>query len=416
MAKYIINGGKKLYGKVKIESAKNAVLPIIAGACLIEDEVIIENCPKIDDVLNMIKIIKSLGVKAYFDDDNLVINASSLSLSTVSEDLSKKLRSSFFLLGALLSKSKKAKLYFPGGCKIGKRPIDIHIESFKSLGVKVTEDEDKIECVLDNLESKNITLKYPSVGATENLILLLAISNVTVKIYNPAKEPEIEDLANFLNKAGAKIYGAGTDVIEIVGVKKLKGVSYRAIFDRIEAGTYMIATALTGGEVEILGVNPKKIEALLNKFYNNTCKIGVKDDIITVCSKNRFRGFCVETNPYPYFPTDLQAQMTVLATVSDGCSKVIENVFESRFEYVKALVQMGADITVDGNKLIIKGKRNLFGGNVKANDLRGGAALTLAGLVAEGETVVSDVFHIERGYVDFTGKLKSLGADVERVE
>ncbi|MBE5756837.1 MAG: UDP-N-acetylglucosamine 1-carboxyvinyltransferase [Clostridiales bacterium] len=415
MAKYVIEGGKKLYGKVNIESAKNAVLPIIAGAVLFEEPVIIEKCPKIDDVLNMIKIIESLGVKTYFRNDDLVIDASCLSSSNILEDLSKKLRSSFFLLGSLLSRNKKATVSYPGGCKIGKRPIDIHIESFKSLGVKIVEGEENIECSLEKLSDKNVILKYPSVGATENLILLLAISNVDVKIYNVAKEPEIEDLANFLNSAGAKIYGVGTDVIRIVGVKKLKGISYKPIFDRIEAGTYMIATAITGGEVEISNVNPKKIQALLNKFYNNTCKIGIKDDIITISSEKRLHGFFVETNPYPYFPTDLQAQIAVLGAVSDGYSKIKENVFESRFEYVKELVKMGANVKIKENLLEIKGKK-LLGAEVKATDLRGGAALTLAGLVAEGETVVLDVFHIERGYVNFNGKLKNLGANIERVE
>ena len=416
MSKYIIEGGKRLIGNIKAESAKNAVLPIIAGTLLIEDKVIIEKYPKIKDVFNMIEIIKGLGVKVEFEGENLLIDSSSLKTSILFEDLSKKLRSSFFLLGPLLSRTKKATVFYPGGCKIGKRPIDIHVESLKKLGVKIEEKEDQINCTVEKLKNVNISLRYPSVGATENLILFLAVSNLDVVISNVAKEPEVEDLINFLNLAGAKIYGAGTDKLRIIGVKKLGGLTYKPIFDRIEVGTYMIAVALTGGEIEISNVNAKKITSLLNKFYNSTCKIGIKDDIMYLSCNKPFKGFFIETNPYPYFPTDLQAQMSVLAVKAKGCSKIKENVFESRFGYVPELLKMGADIKIDKNVLLINGKDKLFASSVKACDLRGGAALTLAGLSAEGVSEILDVYHVERGYVDFHGKLQKLGAKIERVE
>ena len=412
MGKYVIKGGRKLSGKVTIESAKNSVLPLMAASIISRGNVVIRNCPKISDVFNMAKILNSLGVKTTFYGNDLLIDPKNIDAYTVNVDLATKLRSSFFMIGALISRVNKACVSYPGGCDIGKRPVDIHIQGLKDLGVCVDETSEGIICTRLHDKGGETCLSFPSVGATENLILASVITNGTTIIKNAAKEPEIRDLADFLNSMGAKIYGAGTDTVFIEGVKSLTGTEYSPIPDRIETGTFLIAAAITGGEIEIRNCKAENISVLMHKLCNNTCNISIKNDIIYIKSGIIKKSFSFITGPYPEFPTDLQPPAVALGCVSDGVFIVRENVFENRFGYTSFLNKMGADIKVSGRTAICRGVKNLVGVEVDAEDLRGGAALTLAGLCAEGITIVNNVEFIERGYSSFDHKLKSLGADI----
>lgn len=415
MGKFEIYGGKRLSGKIKLESAKNAVLPLLAGSILTSEQVVIKNCPKIYDVLNMVKILQGLGVVATFEQNDLVINALNLSSCDIPVELGKELRSSIFMLGSLLSRAKKANVSYPGGCDIGLRPIDMHLSALKSMGVTIKEENGKLLCSANRLKGRDIYLDFPSVGATENIMLASVLAEGKTEIRNPAREPEIVDLMNFLNSMGAKVYGAGTSTILIEGVKKLHGTEYKPISDRIEAGTFMIATAITGGEVEINGINAKNISSLIHKLCDNTCKITINNDIIYVKNGAVKKPFGLVTAPYPAFPTDLQAQATALLAVCEGDSVVTENMFETRFNHIPELIKMGANVRVKGRTAFIHGVKQLTGTDVWAKDLRGGAALVLAGLNARGKTTVHDVNHIERGYLDFDKKLSALGADIRKI-
>ena len=416
MAKYLINGGKKLDGKIKIESAKNAVLPLLAGAILTEEEVIIKSCPKISDVLSMIKILKKLGVKVEFNGDDLLINSSGLNSYTIPFYLTKEMRSSVFMLGALISRLRKARISYPGGCEIGLRPVDIHISALKKLGVDVTEISGEIICLAHNMKSDEVYLDFPSVGATENVILSAVMNKGETVIRNSAREPEIVDLINFLNSMGAKITGGGTETIRIEGVKSLHGTEYKPMPDRIEAGTYLISAIMTGGNVEIHNCPAENILSIIHKFCNNTCKIDTFNDIIHIKGEKSPKAFSIATNPYPGYPTDMQAQAMALATISDGTSFITENIFEMRFKHASELKKMGADIKICGRMAIVRGVKALSGATVCAEDLRGGAALVLAGLSAYGTTTVCDIFHIERGYLDMDKKLAMLGADIVKTD
>ncbi|MBQ3220009.1 MAG: UDP-N-acetylglucosamine 1-carboxyvinyltransferase [Clostridia bacterium] len=414
MEKYVINGGRPLNGKLKIESAKNAVLPILAASILTDEEVVIMSCPKINDVLSMIKILNCLGVKTEFQQDNLIIDSSGLNSYTVSQNLASELRSSVFLMGALISRVKKARLSYPGGCDIGLRPLDIHVSALTELGVSITDVLGELICTADRIRGREIYLDFPSVGATENAMLTAVLAEGKTEIHNPAKEPEIIDLMNFLNSMGAKVFGAGTNTIFIEGVKRLHGTCYRPVFDRIECGTYLIAAAITGGEIELSNCNAKNISSLIHKLCDNACKITLKNDIIHLKSGKIRKSFGIETGPYPSFPTDLQAQTMSLATVSEGTSVITETVFETRYNHVPELIRMGANVSVKGRTAIVRGVKGLHGATVTAKDLRGGAALVLAGLSAEGKTTVTEIKHIERGYLDLDKKLNALGADVKK--
>lgn len=412
---YVINGGRVLDGKIKIQSAKNSVLPILAGAILTDKQVIVRAVPKIQDVFSMVKILNGLGVKTRFDEDDLIVDASGLNGYEIPANLCRELRSSVFTLGALLARYGKAKISYPGGCRIGARPIDIHLDGLKNLGAKIYESDDMIECVSHKISGAEVNLSFPSVGATENLMLASVFCKGKTVIKNSAKEPEIVDLMNFLNSMGAKVEGAGTDTVTITGVKRLHGTTYKPIGDRIEAGTYLIGASITGGKIELSGCNYQNISPLINKICNNTCKISVKNDIICYNSGVVRKSFNITTGPFPEFPTDLQAQMTSLATVSNGVSYITERVFETRFHHVPELVKMGANITVNDRTAIVKGVNRLHGATVYARDLRGGASLVLAGLVAEGETFVRSIGHVERGYSELEYKLRSLGAEVKKI-
>lgn len=416
MGKYLISGGKKLCGEISVESAKNSVLPILAASTLTDEKVVIKRCPKIADVISLINILNSLGVETAFENENLIINSSGMNNYTIPERLSKELRASVFMLGALISRFKKAEISFPGGCNIGKRPIDLHLKSLKEMGVNSYIDNGFVRCSAEKILAKKITLSYPSVGATENLMLSAVLADGKTEIRNCAREPEIVDLMRFLNTMGAKIYGGGTSTILIDGVKKLHGTVYQPMSDRIEAGTFLIATAITGGELQLNNCNAKNICTLIHKLCDNTCKIAVKNDIIYMRSNGRGKSFNLHTGPYPDFPTDLQSQMAVLASVASGSSTITENVFERRFAYVDELNKMGADIRVKGRTAYVNGVLQLTGTKVRALDLRGGAALVIAGLNAEGITQVSGAEHVLRGYLDLDKKFRSLGADIKLVD
>ena len=415
MAKYIIKGGKKLEGKIEAESAKNAVLPLLAAACLTDEEVIIKNCPPILDVVSMINILKELGVKVRYEGKNLVVNAASMHSFSIPYSLSKELRSSVFMLGALVSRFKSAEASYPGGCDIGLRPIDLHLAGLKQMGVRVGEFGGEIVCKADKLTGGDIYFDFPSVGATENIILAAVLAEGRTVIHNAAKEPEVEDLQNFINSMGGKVAGAGSSVITVDGVKKLHGTEYKPLFDRIEAGTYLVAAAATGGSVEISNCNPEKISALLHKLCDNTCKITLNNDIIYLKSGSIRKSFNIETLPYPGFPTDMQAQMVALAAVSSGISVIRENIFETRFRHVRELNRMGANIVVKDRVAIVSGVKELSGAKVTAHDLRGGAALVVAGLNARSVTIIEDVRHVERGYYKPEEKFRALGADFEKI-
>lgn len=412
MDSYVINGGRVLSGSITAESAKNAVLPILAASILADGKTVINNCPNIGDVRSMIDILSCLNVKCEWEDNNLIVDTSCIKENNIEGCLFEKMRSSVFMMGALLSRFNRAGVFYPGGCNIGKRPIDIHISALREIGIDVLEEKGFVYCKKNFFVSGKVKLKYPSVGATENVILASVIGNSETIILNAAEEPEIEDLANFLNKMGAKITGAGTKIVKIVGVKKLFSIDYTPIFDRIETGTYLAAAAITGGEVEIRGVNAKNMFSLINKFCDNTCKINISNDIIYIKSGSVGKSFNLTTGPYPDFPTDMQPQMVALASVSMGTSVVKETVFENRFLYTEQLKKMGAKIAVKNNVAIISGTKKLTGTVLEACDLRGGAALILAGLSAEGISTINGAKHIDRGYFKLKEKLTALGADI----
>ncbi len=417
MSKFIIHGGNRLKGSVKIDSAKNAILPIIASTLLTEKEIILKDIPQIVDVLKMLEIIKSLGGKVRFLDDNTVsICNENIKTYEISNILTSDIRSSIFMLGPLLARCKKAKIAYPGGCNIGSRPIDLHLQGLKELGAEITEEYGYINCDGINMHSNIIHLDFPSVGATENLLMASVLTEGETIIYNCAKEPEIEDLANFINVMGGKVYGAGTSEIRVVGVAKLYGCEYTPIGDRIIAGTLMIACALTKGKLELLNINYKHLLSLINKMRKSGCNIDFFSGKIIMDCSNRFNSCSFDTQPYPGFPTDLQPQMSVLLSVANGTSVITENLFETRFKHFSELTKMGADVVCKDRIAIIKGVPNLYGAEVDSYDLRGGASMVLAGLVAKGQTVVNGVKYIDRGYYKFENVLSGLGAIIERKE
>ncbi len=416
MDKFIIEGGRKLYGSVKTQSAKNSVLPLFAASILTDKRVVIREAPAISDVACMAQILRELGAEVHFRGDDVVIESANACCHEISSALTKELRSSVFMLGSLLTRFRRAVIAYPGGCDIGLRPIDLHLNALKRLGVNIRERDGFIHCSCDKLRGADILLDFPSVGATENILLAAVMAEGTTTLSGAAKEPEIADLQNFLNAMGAKIKGAGTDLIEIEGVKELGGVTFKPMKDRIEAGTFLLACAACGGEIEVEGVKSENIGLLLHKLRENGCKIHSKNDKIRLESNGRLH--CnrrIETMPFPGFPTDLQAQATALNCICEGCSLVVENLFETRFKYVPELQKMGADIEVKGRNAFVRGVKELRGATITAGDLRGGAALVIAALGAEGVSEVVDLSHIDRGYSDLQGKFKALGAQIKRV-
>ena len=416
MDKFIIEGGNRLCGAVQTQSAKNSVLVLLAASILTEEQVTIENVPHISDVLHMSEILQKLGADVCFADGNVTISSGNAAERDLSSHLTRELRSSVFMLGSVLTRFKHARISYPGGCDIGLRPIDLHLFGLKKLGVKTEERDGYIVCNAEKLVGANIHLDFPSVGATENIILASVKAQGETVITNAAKEPEIRDLQDFLNQMGAGVRGAGTDTIVVRGVQRLHGTRFTPIRDRIEAGTFLIACAMCGGEVCVEGVKRQNIAALINKLSENTCKIHIENDKIYIRSNGKLRSNRhIETLPFPGFPTDLQAQMTSLNSIAAGACILTENLFETRFRHVPELIRMGADITVKDRTALVRGVERLHGAVLSAEDLRGGAALTLAALCAEGKSEVCNLSHIDRGYDGLDKKLRTVGAKIERV-
>ncbi|MEG0545707.1 MAG: UDP-N-acetylglucosamine 1-carboxyvinyltransferase [Oscillospiraceae bacterium] len=418
MEKFVITGGNKLEGEVTISGAKNAVVAIIPATILAEDICRIENIPNISDVTAMIDILHRMGAGIkYINKSTIEIDTRHITSNVVEHDLTKQLRASYYLIGALLSRFNKAKIAMPGGCYLGLRPIDQHIKGFEALGATVSMEENAmVDVRADKLLGTSIYMDVVSVGATINVMLASIKARGLTVIENAAKEPHIVDLANFLNSMGADVRGAGTDVIKIRGVEKLHGCEYSIIPDQIEAGTYMVAAAVTNGDVLIKNVIPKHLESISAKLIECGVKITEFDDSIRVKGCERFLRCNIKTMPHPGFPTDMQPQFAVLLSLADGMSIISESVWDNRFRYADQLTRMGAIIHVDGKTAFIEGVDSLKGAPVKADDLRAGAAMMIAAMVAKGVSEIEDIYHIERGYEDVVDKFKSLGASIERVD
>lgn len=420
MEKLVVHGGGKLNGKVKVSGAKNAVLPIIAATLLAEDApCILEEVPNLNDVRTISEVLKALGAEVSFDIEKNILTVDSKKIKTVDApyDLVQKMRASFVIMGPLLARYGKVKISMPGGCAIGTRPIDLHLKGFEALGVTVEIGHGFISAEAPKgLFGNHIYLDFPSVGATENIMMAASMAKGQTIIENAAQEPEIIDLANFLNIMGAKIKGAGTNVIKITGVDKLIGKNYTIIPDRIEAGTYMVAVAMTGGDVFVENAISEHLKPIIAKLKSAGVTIEESVDGIRVIATERPKSMDIKTLPYPGFPTDMQAQFMALMSVASGVGVVSETVFENRFMHVDELNRMGAKIRVDGKKAIVEGVSSLSGCEVRATDLRAGAAMVLAGLVADGETKIRDIYHIDRGYDKLVEKLCGIGAKIARIE
>lgn len=417
MYKYIIRGGNELVGRVRVSGAKNAVLKLMAASVLTKGKTVVRNVPKITDVFIMADVLERLGASVDLSQEAAVVIDTSKELNSEAPyELVKQMRASIMVLGPLLASLGRAKVAMPGGCNIGSRKIDMHVQGLRKLGARFRVGHGYIQAQTDGLKGALLTLDFPSVGATENLLMAAVLAEGTTLIENAAREPEVVDLANFLQRMGAKIEGAGTSTLEIEGVASLSPVEYTVIPDRVEAGTFLMAGAITRGEVTVEGARAEHLELVLSKMEEMGVEIEQDDDCIRVSLQQKPRAADIATLPYPGFPTDLQAQVVCLLSLAKGTSVVTENVFENRFSYIDELNRMGSDIRTDGHHAIVKGVRELTGAPVRVGDLRGGAALILAGLAAKGVTEVSDVFHVDRGYEKFEDKLVSLGADIIRVE
>lgn len=419
MEKLIVKGGNRLVGAVKTSGAKNAVLPIIAASILGTTPSHLDEVPMLEDVHTISEVLKCLGLAVECSPEKNVLDIDSNEITSYEApyELVRTMRASFLVMGPLLARIGKARISMPGGCAIGARPIDIHLKGFEALGVKIEQGHGYIEASApEGLKGTSIYFDFPSVGATENIMMAASLAEGTTILENAAEEPEIVDLANYLNKMGAKIRGAGTDTIRIEGVDKLHGADYTIIPDRIEAGTYMIAAAMTGGDVVVENVLPEHQKPLIAKLREAGAVVEEDIDKVRVIGKNPLKAVSIKTLPYPGFPTDMQAQMMAMMVIAEGRSKVTETVFENRFMHVVELNRMGAQISTEGRSAVIDGPCKLTGCDVRATDLRAGAAMILAGLVAEGTTRIGDLHHIDRGYENIVAKLKNLGADIERVD
>lgn len=417
MEQYVIKGGNPLAGEVEIGGAKNAALGILAAAVMTDETVTIENLPDVRDTKVLIQAMESIGVKVEHVDRHTVrIEASNINDFTIDEGYIKKIRASYYMLGALLGRFHQARVALPGGCNIGSRPIDQHLKGFRALGAQVKIDKGLIAANATRLVGSHIYMDVVTVGATINIMLAAAMAQGQTIIENAAKEPHVVDVANFLNSMGANIKGAGTDVIRIRGVESLHGTTYSIIPDQIEAGTFMFASAITRGDVLIKNVIPKHLESIGAKLIEMGCEIEEFDDSVRVVSKGDLCSTHVKTLPYPGFPTDMQPQIATALALAEGTSIVTESIFENRFKYVNELQRMGANIKVEGNTAIVQGVQSYCGASITAPDLRAGAALVLAGLAADGYTTIDDIHYIERGYEDFPAKLRSLGAQIEKVD
>ena len=419
MEKIFVSGGNKLKGKVRIDSAKNSVLPIIASSILTSDTIVIKNAPMLNDVQVICELLKSLGCNINIDKvkGEISIDSSKVQEIEPSGELVRRMRASFLVMGPMVARFGKFKISLPGGCNIGTRPIDLHLKGLKALGAEISTEGGIVEVKCKKLKGNKIYLDFPSVGATENIMMAATTAKGVTVLENVAEEPEIEDLANFLNKMGAKIYGAGTDTIIIEGVERLKGVEYVPIFDRIEAGTFMIAAAITKSKIILENAREYYMKPLVAKLREMGIEItSIEDNVMKVNGDVDVRPVDIKTLPHPGFPTDMQSQMMALLATVKGTSVITETIFENRFMHVSELNRLGCKIKIEGRSAIIEGVEQLSGCEVKATDLRAGAALIIAGLVAKGETIVDDIYHIDRGYVKIEEKFKKLGAKVYRRE
>lgn len=417
MEQYVIKGGNPLYGEVEIGGAKNAALAILAAAIMTDETVTIDNLPNVRDINVLLQAIEEIGAHVeHVDIHKVKINGSFIRGVNVDNEFIRRIRASYYLIGALLGKYKHAEVALPGGCDIGSRPIDLHMKGFRSMGADIDIAHGLVIARAKELKGTHIYMDKVSVGATINIMMAAAMADGKTVIENAAKEPHVVDVANFLNSMGANIRGAGTDVIRIVGVERLHATEYSVIPDQIEAGTFMFAVAAAGGNVLVKNVIPKHLEATTAKLLEVGCQVEEFDDSVRVISDGHLRHTQVTTLPYPGFPTDMQPQMAVLLGIAEGTSTVTESIFENRFKYVDELTRMGADIKVESNIAIISGVKRYTGARVNAPDLRAGAALVIAGLAAEGITVVDDIYYIQRGYEALEEKLTKIGAKIARVE
>lgn len=416
MEQYIIKGGSPLVGEVEIGGAKNAALAILAAAIMTDETVLIDNLPDVNDINVMLEAIAGIGAMVQRIDRHTVkINGSAISDFNIEYDYIKKIRASYYLLGALLGKYKRAEVALPGGCNIGSRPIDQHLKGFRALGADVDIEHGKIVAEAENLRGTHLYFDVVTVGATINVMMAAAMADGLTIMENVAKEPHVVDVANFLNSMGANIKGAGTDVIKIRGVKSMHKTEYSIIPDQIEAGTFMFAAAATKGDVTVCNVIPKHLEATISKLVDIGCEIEEFDDAVRVVAKGRLNSTQVKTLPYPGYPTDMQPQIGVTLALAKGTSTITESIFENRFKYLDEMARMGAIIKIEGNSATIEGVASLSGARVSAPDLRAGAALCIAGLAAEGITIIDDIVFIQRGYERFEEKLRLLGGVIERV-
>ncbi|MCX7920959.1 MAG: UDP-N-acetylglucosamine 1-carboxyvinyltransferase [Clostridia bacterium] len=419
MPRLLISEGTPLKGSVRVSGAKNSVLPIIAAALLADGQSNIEEAPYLNDVKIMCDLLKSLGanVEVCADQSRMSIACNSITNTTAPYELVNKMRASFLVMGPLLAKTGIARISLPGGCAIGTRPVDLHLKGFAAMGAEITQEHGYIEAKINGrLKGSKIYLDFPSVGATENIMMAAALADGQTIIENAAIEPEIVDLATYLTTMGADVKGAGTDTIRITGVERLKGATHAVIPDRIEAGTFMVAAAITGGDVLIENVVPDHLKPVSAKLREAGVEVAEELSAIRVVAGEGLKAVDIKTHPYPGFPTDMQAQMTSLMCRAEGTSVVIETIFENRFMHVSELKRMGANIKIEGRSAIIEGNPKLMGAKVRATDLRAGASLILAGLAAEGTTEIRDIEHIERGYANITQKLSGLGAKISRLE
>lgn len=414
MEVFRITGGRKLSGEIEVASAKNACLPILASVLLTEGMVTIESCPALRDVQVMLEILETLGCRVEVKNGRAVIDPSGAHSWEMPEHLSKMLRSSIFMLGPLLGRFRRAMVTYPGGCEIGLRPIDLHLKGLRSLGVKIHEAHGMIYCDGTAMRGGDVVLDFPSVGATENIMMAAVLSKGRTVIHNAAREPEIVDLQNFINAMGGRVAGAGSSVVMVEGVKELRGVVYRPMPDRIVAGTLLEAVAMTGGQVRLLGARAGDMQAVLDKLEQAGCCVEADEEGISLVSQGMLKAVDISTQPFPGFPTDMQAQTMAMCCVAQGTSVLVENVFENRFAHASEFRRMGADVLIRDRTAVVRGGR-LMGARVYARDLRGGAALTLAGLAAEGVTEVANVSLIDRGYEALEKSLNALGADVKRL-
>ena len=416
MEQYIIKGGQPLVGEVEIGGAKNAALAILAAATMTDETVVVDNLPDVNDINVMLEAISGIGAMVQRVDRHTVrINGSGIGDLSIEYDYIKKIRASYYLLGALLGKYHKAEVALPGGCNIGSRPIDQHLKGFRALGAEIEIEDGKISAEAEQLKGKHVYFDVVSVGATINVMMAAAMAEGQTILENVAKEPHVVDVANFLNSMGANIKGAGTDVIKIRGVQKLHKTEYSIIPDQIEAGTFMFAAAATRGDVTVTNVIPKHLEATVAKLVEIGCEVEEFDDAVRVVAKGRLKSTHVKTLPYPGYPTDMQPQIGVVLALCEGTSVITESIFENRFKYLDELARMGAVVKIEGNAAMIEGVEKFSGARISAPDLRAGAALVIAGLATDGITIVDDIVYIQRGYERFEEKLRMLGGMIEKV-